>query len=134
MKLIIALLIAISFTACSSSKKKDEPETGVNAEETQPEQDQSTQDSDESEEPATTTKKETSQSDTPVTENAIECTLGKDIRKIDNQKNESNGCVVVYEKFGEAKEVANANHQLEYCDEIVTRIKGNLEAAGFTCN
>lgn len=63
------------------------------------------------------------------------CTLGEDTRKIWVDKLENGtGCVVKYEKSGDVQDVATAEHDMNHCEEVKTRIANNLGNAGFNCN
>jgi len=63
----------------------------------------------------------------------VTCTLGEDVRPISVVNGDNGGCGVVYNKMGESKTVAQAENVMEYCDEVQSKIQGNLESAGFTC-
>jgi hypothetical protein len=63
----------------------------------------------------------------------VTCSLGEDVRPISVVNGDNGGCGVVYNKMGESKTVAKAENVMEYCDEVQSKIQGNLESAGFTC-
>ncbi len=63
----------------------------------------------------------------------ITCTNGEDVRTITVLNGEAGGCGVVYNKFGVDKTVAVAKNVMDYCSQVQAKIKGNLEAPGFTC-
>jgi hypothetical protein len=61
------------------------------------------------------------------------CTSGSDERVIEiTSKGE--GCTVEYTKLKEKKEIASAEHETDHCKQVAQKIRGHLEAAGFTCN
>ncbi len=71
---------------------------------------------------------------TPTTiAGAVSCTSGEDTRTIQITNNDA-GCQVVYNKFGADSEVANAANDMSYCDNVSSKIQGNLSAAGFACS
>lgn len=61
------------------------------------------------------------------------CTLGEDVRTIKVLNGATGGCGVVYNKMGVDKTVAVANNSMDYCGQTQEKVKGNLAAAGFTC-
>lgn len=63
---------------------------------------------------------------------SMTCTVDKDKRVVTVNKVEA-GCAVVYEKFGDKKEVATARSGTEFCEKISERITGKLTDAGFKC-
>ncbi len=63
----------------------------------------------------------------------VTCTAGEDVRTVTVLNGDAGGCGVVYNKFGEDKTVAVAKNVMDYCSEVQAKIKGNLEAASFTC-
>lgn len=73
----------------------------------------------------------------PPVETAIDfqmiCTLGEDIRRIENINTLEGGCQLDYEKSGKVKTVATAREGSEFCQRVLERIQANLEKAGFVC-
>ena len=65
---------------------------------------------------------------------SVTCKSGGDERTVATHKTETGGCEVKYTKNGETNSVANAVSDETYCNGVVGKIKGNLEAAGFTCS
>lgn len=63
----------------------------------------------------------------------ITCTSGTDVREITVITQEDNSTGVVYKKFDTVKTMALAKTDPAYADQVAEKIKGNLEAAGFTC-
>ncbi|MGV6816939.1 MAG: hypothetical protein ACWA44_06670 [Thiotrichales bacterium] len=61
------------------------------------------------------------------------CTLGEDIRRIENINTLEGGCQLDYEKSGKVKTVATAREGSEFCQQVLERIQANLEKAGFVC-
>lgn len=68
----------------------------------------------------------------PSQGSSVECTLGSEKRQIEIRPDGS-GCQVAYTKGGEESIVANAKHDVSYCEQTLDKIKGNLEKAGYTC-
>jgi len=63
------------------------------------------------------------------------CTLAKDKRQIQSASiSGGTGCEVKYTKWGETRVIGSANGDMGYCSRLVTKVKGNLEGAGFNCN
>lgn len=62
------------------------------------------------------------------------CKSGGDERLIEVVTKGEGGCVVQYTKASEMKEIANAEHETQHCSAVMDKVKGKLEAAGFTCN
>ena len=83
---------------------------------------------------ATTEVKDTAKTTTASVAGNVVCKSGGDERTIATAKSESGGCEVQYTKNGQTNSVANSQTGDEYCHGVVGKIKGNLEAAGFTCN
>jgi hypothetical protein len=44
------------------------------------------------------------------------------------------GCEVEYTKENERKLIATAEHETDLCKQVLQKVRGHLEAAGFTCN
>ncbi len=61
------------------------------------------------------------------------CTLNGDTRTISVLNNSTGGCTVEYTKFDNTQNVANAANDISYCENVVNKIKGNLESANFAC-
>ena len=61
------------------------------------------------------------------------CTSGDDVRTVAVLDGTNGGCGVVYNKMGADRTIAVAQYDMEFCPEIQNKVKGNLEAAGFTC-
>ncbi len=65
----------------------------------------------------------------------VNCALGRDQRTISLLKRtDAQGWGVVYEKFGTKKTIAIAQNDKSFCDEVVGRVKSNLQNAGFQCD
>jgi len=64
--------------------------------------------------------------------NKMECAQGHDIRWLE-LRGKDRGCELSYTKHGQAAIVSTAHHGTGYCKNTLTRIKGNLENAGYTC-
>jgi hypothetical protein len=63
----------------------------------------------------------------------IECKNGGDARKLSIISKEG-GCEVEYTKAGEKKVIGNSSNGTGYCGTLVSKVRGNLENSGFTCN
>lgn len=63
----------------------------------------------------------------------VKCVQGKDSRAITVVPSDK-GCEVHYEKFGNSEVVASSSMGTSHCDEVQSKMKTNLETAGFTCN
>jgi hypothetical protein len=44
------------------------------------------------------------------------------------------GCAVEYTKQSQKSEIASAEHETEHCKQVMQKVRGHLEGAGFTCN
>lgn len=65
---------------------------------------------------------------------SVSCTLNNDTRTIASVAKEgSGGCDVQYTKWGETNVIGGAFNQMEFCTSLIQNVRGNLEAAGFTC-
>ena len=69
---------------------------------------------------------------TGTEKSSVTCTNKSDTRKISVLTVTEGGCGVVYNKMGEDKTVAMAK-STNYCDSVSSKIKTNLEGAGFNC-
>ena len=63
----------------------------------------------------------------------LTCKLRDHERSLSIQPGDETGCKVIYKKWGNEKQVANARFNLNVCKEVYDKIKGNLEEAGFVC-
>lgn len=61
------------------------------------------------------------------------CSYGENERVIENRTADAGGCEVVYTKDGNPDIVANAQNELDYCQQVADRIVGKLVDAGFKC-
>jgi hypothetical protein len=64
---------------------------------------------------------------------AVTCSMKAEKRVLE-VKSANGGCEVMYTKGGETKSVATSKHSTDHCNKTVEKIKGNLAAAGWTCN
>lgn len=143
MKLVLGSLLMLAFVACSSTKKTDTTTTTTTPEATAPAATETT-------ETTTAAKKSKKSTAAPVSETAssdgaglpaingtekssVTCTNKSDTRKISVLNVTEGGCGVVYNKMGEDKTVAMAKSDMNYCDTVSSKIKTNLEGAGFNC-
>jgi hypothetical protein len=137
MKRIIPVLALFIFAACASTKKAETAPEATTTETTATTPPTTSQDK-----PATagkTEKNTTMSSDgglpsiTGSEKSSVTCTNKKDTRKISVLTVAEGGCGVVYNKLGEEKTVAMAKSDMNYCDTVSSKIKTNLEGAGFNC-
>lgn len=159
MKKITIVLMALVFAACSSKPKADETAatpsdtekkvmeaTDTTATSTTTEADtkaekKAAKKAKQAAETDTTSSEVTSSpsanSDFPsitgTEKSSVTCTNKSDSRKISVLNVTEGGCGVVYNKMGEDKTVAIAKSDLNYCDTVSSKIKTNLEGAGFDC-
>lgn len=61
------------------------------------------------------------------------CKHGSDVRDLAVVA-KGEGCAVTYTKHGQTNELASAEHETSHCKEVVAKVRGHLEAAGFSCN
>ena len=61
------------------------------------------------------------------------CSLDNDVRTITTVPSNPSGCTVSYTKDNISKTIASAMNDTSICDEVVSKVKGNLEKVGFTC-
>lgn len=61
------------------------------------------------------------------------CKHGDDERTLE-VVTKGDGCAVEYTKQKEKREIASAEHETDHCKQVVAKVRGHLEAAGFTCN
>ena len=152
MKNILLALALIGFVGCSSAKKEETKE--MVEQETQSAQTEAEQAVDNAKEDVEAAADEMANEEEANNEkdesgmtgdfgpyegtekSKVSCTSGtseEDVRTIAVLDGTNGGCGVVYNKFGNDKTVAVAQYNMEFCPEVQSKIKSNLEAAGFTC-
>ena len=105
------LSVSFLFGACASTNKSVEPEQKqAKAEVTKP-----------------VVKAEVS------TSQIIKCSLEKDQRSLE-LKSKEKGCELNYTKTDLTQIVASSSIGPNHCEKTQSKIKGNLEEAGFKCN
>jgi len=114
MKLLLTLAVATLFVACSSKQKQGDVKSATPA----------TQSS---------SKKDAKAATTTDASAKTTCKKGKEERTLEVVA-KGNGCEVNYTKAGETTHPASSVHGTDHCNKTVTKIKGNLEKAGYTCN
>lgn len=144
MKFILATVMMVAFVACSSTTKTETKTTDsatATTSQTTPAVSSTTSSSDTTTKTKTTT---TTSSDTASStdgalpaisgteKSSVTCTNKSDTRKISVLNVTEGGCGVVYNKMGADKTVAIAK-SATYCDSVSSKIKTNLEGAGFNC-
>lgn len=144
MRFYLVSLVAVALVACSSAEKKETTTTTATtttekAVETPVTETKTTTTSDSKK----VTKTESSETTTNSTDaglpaitgtekSSVTCTNKADTRKISVLTVNEGGCGVVYNKMGSDKTVAMAK-SMSYCDTVSSKIKTNLEGAGFNC-
>jgi len=132
-KYLSIIILAIFAISCSSSKKKETakemPKAKVSKEKSSKEVP--------TEQPAAHTGNQ--MGDFPMitgsTRSEANCSTGSDKRKVTVIDREAEkDCGVVYEKFGNAKTVAMASHEMAFCDRVAANIKRNLANGGLSCD
>jgi hypothetical protein len=135
MKAIILLVGVFVFAACASTKKAEtttETTAQTGTQEAAPDTQQAPSES--KKEKSTTVSSDNGlPSATGAEKSSVTCTNKKDTRKISVVTMTEGGCGVVYNKLGEEKTVAMAKSDMNYCDTVSSKIKTNLEGAGFNC-
>jgi hypothetical protein len=63
----------------------------------------------------------------------IECSHGKDVRKLAIGPAANGGCEVLYTKQGATSTVATANRGSSHCETVLNKIKNNLVSSGYSC-
>ena len=61
------------------------------------------------------------------------CKSADDVRSLEIVS-KGTGCAVHYTKHEQMSEIATAKHETEHCKEVMQKIRGHLESAGFSCN
>ena len=156
MKNLLLALALIGFVGCSSAKKEETKEmVEQNTQSAQTEAEQAMENAkedveaaademaneEEEKEEANQEKDESGMSGDfgpyeGTEKSKVSCTSEtseEDVRTIAVLDGTNGGCGVVYNKFGNDKTVAVAQYNMEFCPEVQSKIKSNLEAAGFTC-
>jgi len=156
MKNILVLIALLGFVACSSAKKDDAKEMVAQAEtaasdssdEAKAAYEKAQKEAEEAAQKAAAEAQDAGQAaadsaDSSFTGNfgpyegteksKTTCTNGDDVRTIAVLDGANGGCGVVYNKNGEDRTIAKADYQMDFCPSVQEKVKGNLEAAGFTC-
>lgn len=124
-QILILAFLGLALGACSSSKKNSDE--AAQSSEAQAEQaaDQKSKDTSDQAGKA----KDASAGDLSET---VTCKLGGDTRTI-GIKSVDEGCEVIYTKFGESTSIASGSKGSGHCANVVTKVKDNLQNAGFSC-
>lgn len=77
-------------------------------------------------------KKQKAEKKTVSVAGDVTCTSGGDVRIL-STKAKGQGCELEYTKGGQANVIASQITGNEKCDEVTTRVKDKLVAAGFKC-
>lgn len=120
MRILMVLVASLFVFSCASSKKTE----GAQAKDTAA--------------PAAKDTKEEAKTAAPKKAAAkvastATCTVKGDTRKLAIATPDGGGCEVHYVKFGNENVIANAQNDMNYCQEVFGRVKGKLEEAGFSC-
>jgi predicted component of type VI protein secretion system len=66
---------------------------------------------------------------------SLKCSLKNDVRMVEISKDSGEKlCEVHYTKSGDKERIASAERQKTYCDGVISKVKNNLESAGFNCS
>lgn len=124
-QILIAVFLGLTLGACSSSKKNSEDaksSTEAQAEQTADKKDKDTSD-----------KADKAKGDSAEgLSEKVTCKLGGDTRTI-GIKSVDEGCEVIYTKFGESTSIASGSKGSSHCANVVTKVRDNLQNAGFSC-
>lgn len=141
MKLVLGFALVLVLAACSTTKKADtaaptSTETATMSTETTEMNTASTPASKKAKTEMTETSTTASSDGFPsiagTEKSSVTCTNKSDTRKISVLSVTEGGCGVVYNKMGADKTVAMAKSD-SYCENVSSKIKTNLEGAGFNC-
>ena len=157
MKKVLILVAVLGFVACSSKEKNDKQEMvaqNAEASETQTTDEAKAAYEEAQKEAEAAAQKAAEEAQAGSTETAstssdyngqdfgpyegtekskLTCTSGKDVRTVAILEGNTGGCGVVYNKMGADKTIAVAENDMEFCPEVQNKVRGNLEAANFTC-
>jgi hypothetical protein len=138
MKLVLGFALALVLAACSTTKKADTT-TPATAETVAMTTETSAASAPTSKKAKTEMTEATSASSSDgfpsiagTEKSSVTCTNKSDTRKISVLSVTEGGCGVVYNKMGSDKTVAMAKSD-SYCENVSSKIKTNLEGAGFSC-
>lgn len=145
MKFIFATVMMVAFVACSSTTKTQTTTATADTTATGSQETPATSSATTSSDTKAKTKTTTTASTDAATstdgalpaisgteKSSVTCTNKSDTRKISVLNVTEGGCGVVYNKMGADKTVALAK-SATYCDSVSSKIKTNLEGAGFNC-
>ena len=126
-RILISLVVAFAFSACKTAPKSGDskPAAQASAPAAQPAAKVAPA------EPAAKVAKKPS-TEGATLDSLVSCKSGSDERTIEISKKDG-GCSVHYTKAGEAKEIGNAVNDHGTCQQIVDKVRGNLQNAGFAC-
>lgn len=63
------------------------------------------------------------------------CQRDADVRRVwITEVSDQGGCKVMYEKYKETQSLAEAQHDLAYCDRVREKVLSNLQSAGYNCS
>jgi hypothetical protein len=113
---IVAILIALTMTACASSVKKTESLASHGQQTNAP----------------VTAPKRAETVKVQATGDRFVCTKDTDERRAEIKK-AGDGCSLEYTKFGKATEVAGSTHATDHCKKVLMRIESKLRDAGYQC-
>lgn len=137
MKLVLGSVLVLVFAACSTTKTA---ETSTQTTTTETAAPAAPAETETTAAPSKTTMAETSStastdgfpSISGTEKSSVTCTNKSDTRKISVLNVTEGGCGVVYNKMGSDKTVAMAKSE-SFCENVSSKIKTNLEGAGFNC-
>ncbi len=134
-KLILTSILTLGFAvACSSAKKMDSADAKTSAPATAEAKSEAKAESGHAKKSGRAAKAEkavaakSSSASVPT----VVCTSGSEERKIE-VVDKSPGCELNYTKGGQSSMIASSGSTTGHCEGIKDRIKGKLEAAGYSC-
>lgn len=132
MNRIIYALIALSLVGCASSRKQETvaPAATPVVEEKAP----AKTDKESSKKAAKASKPTSTTNAVAGDGKALQCANGSDKRSLEIKTTDRKGCELHYSKMDSTQTIATQVEGQEKCVEVQERIKGKLEASGFTCS
>lgn len=66
-------------------------------------------------------------------ENKLICKNEKDSRSLEILKGSSQGCKLMYSKYGKDQEIASSRNGIDHCKQVLSKVETNLKNGGFEC-
>lgn len=121
-KVLTGVVVAILFAGCASSQKANSETATAKTASAAPAAQHSAN-----------AKAAAAAAEKTETQAGLICTNGKDARTVKNIASKT-GCQVMYTKAGKESEVASSSKSDAHCKDVVAKMRGKLEAAGFKCS